>query len=376
MWTSFFMRIYTYNNLIYSMKNFCICTLTDGRELRDEFLKYTVKTFMDNWKGDSFEWFVLVNAPSDKIKEVINSIQIEYSQISWHIHYSEINLGPGGGINRLNELSKGYEYSLFLEGDWVTLPNYISGFSDDWINNSIKLLEEHPHIDQVQFRRYLNDADDRTYGFSEWIQRDNIEQSIDNGDKFYVLKNREYVNTPTLRRMSSYYNKGIFPLDEFWDENGNPTEVKGNPNWGMAEINASQKPLTGAWLEFGNFVHYENWPYQDRWQEWIDKKHGCREDLSGMNSCKYGFALPMPQYCATCSNNESILDIEIHNRRFLDQYVDEWYNQDLTNFDLIELAKRLTENPTVDTASIFNSIDDSRTFTHYYTRETKHNSQI
>lgn len=354
------------------MQEFCICTLTDGRPDRDLFLKYTIKTFMDNWQGEGFEWFVLINIPSDETRQVIEDAQSTYPQITWHVHYSDINLGPGGGINRLNELSKNYEYSLFLEGDWVTVPNNISGASNHWIQNSIKLLKEYPHIDQVQFRRYLNDADDRAYGFSDWIVRENVEGVVDNGDTFYLLKNRQYVNTPTLRRMSTYYDKGIFPLDEFYDEHGNPTEFKGHENWGWAEINAASKEMTGAWLEFGNFVHFENWPYRDRWQEWMDKNHGCTDNLKAKNVCKYGFLLPMPQYCATCSLNESMVDVELHNRRFLDHYVDEWYNKDLTNFDLVELARRLTENPTIDPSTVFKNDDSSaRMYSNYYTRENK-----
>lgn len=352
------------------MKNFCICTLADGRPGREEFLKYTIKTFIDNWSGDSFEWFVLINIPSPEIISVIEEAQKTYSNIKWNVHFSEINLGPGGGINRLNELSKGYEYSLFLEGDWVTIPNYISGFSDEWLINSIKLLETYPHINQVQFRRYLNDADDRAYGFSDWIQKENIENIIDNGDKFYLLKNREYVNTPTLRRMSTYYEKGIFPLDEFYDENGNPTEVKGNSDWGMAEINASKKPLTGAWLEFGNFVHFENWPYKDKWNEWLETSYGCGT-FKAKNPCKYGFMLPMIQYCMTCSLNENINDIESHNRRFLDNFVDPWYDKQLTNLDLLELAKEITDNPMTDQSEVINSLENERLYTNYYSKKNK-----
>jgi len=299
------------------INNFCICTLTHSTEGRDIALKNTISSIMDNYHGDKFEWFIWINITNAKINEVLEWARETYvDRVHFNIHISEYNLGPGGGINRLNELSKEYEYSFFIEGDWLHVPGRIAGVSRNWIQNSIKFLEKNPEIDQVQLRRYLDDADHRMYTFG-WIDHKNVERVENCGDMFYVLKERDYVNTPTLRRMSAYYKKEIFPLKEFGSSTENSKEVKGNPEWGMAEISAWQTKMTGAWLAYGNFVHFEDWPYGQDWSKYEQDNRGCGKfKLRGNVKCKYGFLTPSPAFCILCEKSQDITYIVEHSQKY------------------------------------------------------------
>jgi len=301
------------------MKDFCICTLTHSAPERAESLRLTIKTFIESFKGPRLKWYILVNVTNDDIDSVLKEAVELYSElIDFEIHINDKNTGPGAGINKLNELSKGYKYSLFLEGDWICLPDLITGFSDNWLEDCVKLLEENPEIDQIQLRRYLDDLDDRQYGYSYWIQPENIKYEINNGNTFVILKEREYVNTPTIRRMSSYFEKGVFPLKEFYDSNGNSLEIKGNDEWGMAEIEATRKPLNGAWLKLGNFVHNEDFRIKDDWDRWIKTNKSCNKfKTPGKTSCKYGYMHPIESFCAICEKNKDYSDLNRHSQVWL-----------------------------------------------------------
>jgi hypothetical protein len=329
------------------MKEFCICTLTHNAPDRASALKLTIKTFAESFVGSRFKWFVLINVTNPDIDKVIEEAIKSYCDlIDFEIHINIKNTGPGAGINQLNRLSKDYKYSLFLEGDWMCIPNNITGFTGGWLYNSVKLLDENPKIDQVQFRRYLDDLDDRQYGYSYWITPDNVEKEVYNGETFVILKEREYVNTPTLRRMSAYYDKGIFPLKEHYDTNGNSLEIKGNDEWGMAEINACETgKLNGAWLKFGNFVHYEHFPIKENWDLWINSNKGCNSFKSiGKNSCKYGYMFFTESFCAICSKNTDYTDLERHSKVWIEDVLG-MFDKNLTDDEVILSMIQMTEDP-------------------------------
>jgi len=329
------------------MNNFCICTLTHHQDDRPLALKYTIDTFLNNWNGSSFEWFILVNVSNSKMDEVLEYIQSEYPDIKWNIHINNVNTGPGVGINKLNRLSKNYEYSLFIEGDWITIPNWVSGMSNEWVQNSIKLFEEYPELDQIQYRRYLDDTDDRQYEYTRMFINKNIKEVKFNGDTFLILHRGRYVNTPSMRRMSSFYEKEVFPLDEFYDDAGNPTEIKGNSDWGMSEINATKKKLNIALLEYGNFLHFENWFFKDDWNGWLEKEYGCDKVFKGKTPCKYGFITPNIFYCAACSLDEGIADIAQHNNRFIEYFLHHKKNPESTDIEVLNTINKYINNPTI-----------------------------
>lgn len=334
------------------INNFCICTLTHSTKGRDVALENTISSIMDNYNGDRFEWFIWVNITDEGINKVLEWASTTYSdRVQFNINISEHNLGPGGGINMLNKLSREYEYSFFIEGDWVHVPSNVSGISKNWIQNSIRFLENNKEIDQVQLRRYLDDSDHRMYTFG-WIRHENVDRVVVAGDRFYVLKERDYVNTPTLRRMSAYYDKGIFPLKEFGGPGENSKEVKGNPEWGMAEIAASGNKMTGAWIEFGNFVHFEDWPYGQDWSKYKEDNRGCGKfKLRGSVKCKYGFLTPSPVFCMLCEKSQDITYIVEHSQKYerIIREIDlEGKSESITIPEYIQRFEKEVNDPTIN----------------------------
>ena len=336
------------------INNFCICTLTHNAEDRAEALKYTVSSVMDNYKGNKFEWFIIVNITNEDIDEVLQEMQSKYSdKVQFNITINDKNLGPGGGINMLNELSKAYEYSLFIEGDWMIVPDWVTGNSD-WIQNSVQLLEENQDISVIHYRRYLDDLDDRQYGISYWLVPENVEgMKYVNGDSFVILKNREYTNNPIMRRMSHMYDKGVFPLRTYLNEDGSSREIKGNHEWGQAELIAMglSKPLIkGAWLEFGNFVHVEDWKYKDRWNEYVEDEFGCGTyGFKTHNRCKYGYLTPAHYFCGMCEKNLNLTDLERHSQLYLAEILPiEHGNTPGTDEDVIQKMEKLVQTPVIN----------------------------
>jgi hypothetical protein len=337
------------------INNFCICTLTHSNPDRGRALKYTVSSFMEDYTGDMFEWFIWVNITDDSINESLEWIQQEYSnRVKFNIHVSNVNLGPGGGINRLSEMSKEYEYSIFLEGDWLYVPNKISGLSHNWIQDSIKFLNDFPDVTHIQLRKYLDDLDDRQYTYGYWMRPENVERIVDyTGGEYIIMKERMYTNTPCLRRMSAYYDLGIFPLKEFYDEDGNPSEHKGKPMWGQAELSAT-KEIKAAWLHFGAFVHFEDWNYVDAWDQYIEDGFGCNvHKLRGHNRCKYGYMTPNHIFCSSCSKDEDITGLVEHSERYQRKVLplyEEYKNNpsEFTFNQFLQKVESIVNNPTIN----------------------------
>lgn len=337
------------------INNFCVCTLTHSTVDRGRALKYTIKTFMQDYHGDRFEWFIWVNITDDEINESLEWAQKTYGdRVQFNIRISDINLGPGAGINRLSEWSKEYEYSFFIEGDWIKVPCKVAGISHQWIQDSINFLEKNKDITHIQLRKYIDDLDDRMYTFGHWIRPDNVERiATVTGNQYVIMKEREYTNTPCLRRMSAYYNLGIFPLKEYYDADGNPTEHKGNEDWGKAEIQTPTQ-MRAAWINSGVFLHFEDWPYLDNWKEYVDAKFGCgKYDLRGHNRCKYGYMTPSQKFCGVCIKDRDLTDHIAHWKRYLEgviHYQHDLKKQgiDITAEMLINRMSELVDNPTID----------------------------
>lgn len=296
------------------MKNFCIGTLTHEATNRDKYLVDTINSFLENTiVPEGVNWFIYINGDYDS--PVINSVREMIEKwgylVNFYLFSDGKNLGVGAGINQLNGLLKIADYSLFLEGDWITLPEEISGIGKDWLIKSLDLMETEG-IEQVQFRKYLNDTDDRQFGFGYWIAPYNIKNDI--GD-FVILNEREYTNNPHIRNNKKYFDLGIFPLDEFFDENGNPTELKTSTHWGQAEIYAEPKgkQLKSAWLKGGNMVHCEHWGYDTDWEKAKSEMTNCK---FGLKRCKYGFTNSREIFCNVCDNEKDFTDLQEHNWKF------------------------------------------------------------
>jgi hypothetical protein len=295
--------------------HFCIATLTHGGVKRDTQLELTINTFLENTNIPFVKWFIFINGESEAIFNVCDTLCTKWKdKVDIIPIQSNINLGVGVGINRLNHYCKDYKYTLFLEGDWITLPKNIAGFDTNWLNDSLQMMETN-HIDQLQLRKYQHDTDNRQFGFAYWIADRNVE-SIK--DKFVFLKEREYTNNPHIRKNSVYYDLGILPLKEFYDENGNPTELKTSTQWGQAEIQAEPlgKQLKSAWLKNGIMVHCDHWEYDDNFDKVLENITGCGYETKSAITCKYGFTFPKEEFCKFCDSTKDFKDLEEHNWRF------------------------------------------------------------
>jgi hypothetical protein len=297
------------------MKDFCIATLTHNDINRDKFLSLTINTFLQSTNCSGFKWFIWINGESNLILDACYELQTKWKdRVDIIPIQSNKNLGVGAGINRLNEYCQDYKYTLFLEGDWITLPKQIAGFDNAWLNDSLEMMEANG-IEQIQLRKYQNDTDNRQFGFAYWISDRNVKNVT---DKFVFLKEREYTNNPHIRKNSAYYKLGIFPLKEFYDENGNPTELKTSTQWGQAEIKAEAlgKQLKSAWLKNGIMVHCDHWPYDDNFDKAIEEIKGCGYETNCAINCKYGFTFPKEAFCNFCDSTKDFKDLEEHNSRF------------------------------------------------------------
>lgn len=297
------------------MENFCIATLTHDGKDRPKYLQLTVDTLLENSNVNNVDWFIHCNGDNEDIKNVVNQlIEKHKSRVTFHFSVSAINKGVGAGINQLNSFIKHFEYVLFLEGDWITLPSSISKLETNWIDMCLSYLNNNPHIDQVALRRYLHDVDDRQFGYGHWIKQDNIKAV---NSPFIDLVNKDYTNNPHIRRNSKYYEVGIFPLPEFYNEQGEPTEIKGKEMWGQAEIQSERKgyALGSTFLSFGNIVHAEHimeYFEEGNWDYTVSRLTKCKFNAP----CKYGYLFSHDRFCSFCDGSKLFTDLERHNQTY------------------------------------------------------------
>ena len=295
---------------------FCIVTLTHNDINRDVYLKKTIDSFINNTDFDGIiDWYIHCNGDNELIYDVVKNAKDTYvSKINFHYSSSPINMGCGVGINFLNSLVMDYEYVLFLEGDWICLPSEISGHID-WLRDSLNYLEENKNISQLLLRRFISDYDDRQYGLGYWIREDNIRKIDRLKNEYFHLVKKEYVNNPYIRRNKDFYEKGILPLNEYFNEDGTPAEIKGNPLWGQAEIQAEHRgySIESSYLALGNMVHCETWEFYEKYDELINNVPTCKKYLNtGKSGCKYGFFFPTKMFCEICDHSKNFTDLERH----------------------------------------------------------------
>lgn len=302
------------------MKKVCIATLTHPAENREIFLDATVRSFVEATNFEKLDWYILVNGESQLLRDTCINLENEFkNRINFYFTFSDKNLGVGAGINAVNKQTVEYEYVYFLEGDWITLPSDISGFPKDWFNNTVEYFDSNQDIDQVLLRKYLNDLDDRQYGYGYWITKANVSkiEQVKDMTLLHLVK-KEYTNNPVFRRNKTFYDAGIFPLNEFFNENGEAEEVKGGKSWGQAEIQAEPKgyQLKSGYFKFGNTVHCDQWPMQLSWEEIKQKINSCDlYDLPSYSKCKYGYIfLDKERMCSICDHTKDFTDLERHGQ--------------------------------------------------------------
>ena len=297
-------------------KYFTIGTLTHDGDMRLEYLENTVGTFLDNTDYPGrIPWHFYHNGRHiSPIMEKINELSMEFrDRVQFSIRSGGVNMGVGYGINRINEWTQDYKYCLFLEGDWITLPKQYTNQDKNWLIRSLELMDKE-NLDQIQLRKYLNDVDDRQFGLGYWTNEKNVEKVV-NG--YVFLKEREYSNNPHIHRNSTFFEAGIFPMQEFLDEEGRPTELKHSKNWGQAELVAEPlgKKLKSAWLKGGIMVHCDHFQY-DNWFHVENSLKGCDYDDGSLIHCKYGFMFPREEFCKHCRKEKDFTDLEEHNWLF------------------------------------------------------------
>jgi hypothetical protein len=232
------------------------------------------------------------------------------------------------------------EYVLFLEGDWTCLPQKISKLENNWIERMIDLFDQNPELDQMVLRRYQNDIDDRQFGYSHWLKEEVLlEEKSFNDINYWLLSKKEYTNNPVFRRNQRFYETGIFPLPEFFDENGDAIEVKGNPNWGRAEIEKEPEgfQLKSAFMKFGVFIHDEHWPFKLDWESYYKSLKPCGFAGPEFN-CKYGYIRLEQYFCGCCPKNWKFTELEKHNR-FYEQVIVEVVDKGGTREEIVESMK-------------------------------------
>ena len=297
---------------------FCIATMSHNAQLRAEYLERTIVSFLDANPDFDGDWYIFLNSYNDELLEVTERLFNQYSNVSWHLELSEKNLGVGAGINRLNKMTEHAEYVLFLEGDWTCLPQKISKLENNWIVRMIDLFDTNPELDQMVLRRYQNDTDDRQFGYSYWLKEEILLEEKSFYDiNYWILSKKEYTNNPVFRRNRRFYETGIFPLPEFFDENGEAAEVKGNPNWGRAEIEKEPEgfQLKSAFMKFGAFLHDEHWPFKLDWESYYQSLKPCGFAGPEFN-CKYGFIRLEQYFCGCCPKSWKFTELEKHNHYF------------------------------------------------------------
>jgi hypothetical protein len=303
------------------MKKFCILTLTHESLNRPTYLRDTVDSFLNNTEVDQvIDWFIYINKTNQEFISVCNELIDKYKdKVDFKIVHSNVNNGVGYGINRLNDLSIDYEYSLFLEGDWKCMSPDISGQPKTWLKTSIELLDENQDTDAVFLRRYINDYESRSTGIFAYYSVKNCKVESKNGLKYFIVPVNLYTNNPLIRRNKYFYDNKTFPLQEFFDSDGNPTELKidniTHNDWGQAEIKAqpTDKKIKYIMLVWGNFCHIDNIGEFDKQnQKFIEQesKSGCKKYNNGQSKCKFGYYNISPHFCILCSKTFSELEIE------------------------------------------------------------------
>ena len=149
------------------------------------------------------------------------------------------------------------------------------------------------------------------WGFGYWIREDNVNY-VD--EQFLRLKKKEYKNNPYVRRNARFYDVGIFPLKEFYNEDGTPSELKNQPMWGQAEIQAEGLgyKLTSAYLMMGVMVHCDHFPTYDDWETLEKTRTKCQY----YSECKYGYLFANERFCGLCDKDASFSDLERHNQLY------------------------------------------------------------
>lgn len=306
-------------------KIFCIASLTHAAEGRGRALYATYASFYKNtdWRGELVV-HLYVNGQSEELSKAIDKLDVEFSDNSkekfftFNVYESDVNLGCSSGVNVINDITKEYEYVLFLEGDWMC-----QNIDKNWLRDSLDLLINHQDIDMIYLRMFENSYKIRHHG-AQWAMKGQSLQQL-NTWIFRTILEPVYTNNPMLRRNKRFFDTGILPLPEV------ANETHDSVDWGKPELDIEHAPegvLNAVYYRYGIFMHY-------------DWSHMFTEDGEFINpaplqcpwflKCKFGFIEDKePVFCVGC-NQSQYEDIET---------VDEYY---VHYCDTMDTKKRLAQ---------------------------------
>lgn len=292
-----------------------IAILTHDAPDRAEALKYTLWSLASSTDLSGIDIHVFFDHYNNDMLTVLQDFFAENQLLEvGHLHLnenSEIN-GCGKSVNWVWEATKNYEYTLFLEGDWVLLPQY----SNTWLKDLIALMDSCPNVASTFLRHFRCDYEMRQYNaVLHWHNPANRleEFRFGNGNQLiYRITDGIYTNNPHLRRNSMYEKLEILPLN-IYDE----ADTKESINWSKPEQDAENK-LRGAEIFVipdGLFEHYEysldknEFTYNDKIMLEAHTVY-CPNGLT----CRFGFQQENRKYCKACQSCESLelYDVERH----------------------------------------------------------------
>ena len=314
-------------------------------------------------------WSIYCNGMSRELGDVIGQLQRDFkSRASIIGVYGEENQGLGYGINKCNELSEGFEYTLLLEGDWLCLHPDDSGQPRSWLVDALDALEQELDLDAVYLRRFYDDIDSRQTGLHSHYKKIVRLPRLMGGTRFFVSDFQSYTNNPLVRRNTQFFEKGIFPLFEPWQDGVSdggfhpsdspfakrrPMEFKGNKEWGLCEIEAERMMKRGkidlrmAVLNWGVCTHIENSEMNGE-MRLVLKTNGCGDSSHGRSSCRWGYYRMAPHFCALCQRGFQVheLDKVFHGEGYFLRDLEKAKSNNGEGESVEEVVKRWNPDPT------------------------------
>jgi len=274
---------------------------------RKHYLKDTIESFLENCSYRPLVIGIFDNGSTDDTWNYIQDLaQTKLDGVEWRIKRSDMDLGCGPGVNRANEMVKEFEYTFFLESDWLLMREEESGVPKTWMDECLEFMQT-GKCDYLYLRRFAHndEAMFHDYGFV-------MHFSGEQDGKFLQINKFMYSNNPHLRRTKALYDSGTLPVPEFLAPDGTGLEKKENKQfWGKAEHAAPQPP--NIWFRvWGMFLHESEPIASDK-----IKPVGCGYyGPYGCSTCKYGFIQFNHGFCPLCDASKDYHDLFNHQKRY------------------------------------------------------------
>jgi len=257
--------------------NFCVTLVTCNNRNTTEKV---IKSFIDNTNIDveKLNFYVYVQGCTDYYISSLKSI--EHPNIKFHWIIKEKNSGLTLAMNELNDLSKNYKYTMFLEDDWICIPDE----NKNWLKDSLQFLDSNTDVSTLFLRKWSGEKEKWKYGWTRTVEyfihtnpnNYNYAKKMKgshkvkiNHTKFQHIPEYLYSNNPNIHRNEDYYRVGIFPFiphDDIKEQLGEWTDANSSSDkitkcWGYSEAYSMEKhlKLKCYYVDNGIFGHYEDW---------------------------------------------------------------------------------------------------------------------